>query len=145
MHGQQNNITFWGLAEGTVDFASLHFVSWSQRQCASVLQAGSRVHKSHNWPFLRSLSNSTCRHKRNVLILRIVAWCSPAVDGACYVLNRSGILIANAKFPPGQHTNYRGADKPLSKPGRIQATFPEFCRNCKFITTFTTAHHLSLP
>jgi len=114
MHGQQNNITFWGLAEGTVRFASLHFVSWSQRHCASVLQAGSLVHKSHNSAFLRSHSNSTSRHKSNVLILRNVAWYSLAVAGACYVLNWTDIVIANAKYPPGQHTKYRGAGKSLS-------------------------------
>jgi len=61
------------------------------------------------------------------------------------VLNGTGIVIANAKFPPGQHPKYRGADKPLSKPERKQATFPEFCGNCKFITTFTTGHHFYLP
>ena len=112
--------TLFCLADGTVGFASLHVVSWSQRHCASVLQAGSRVHKSHNSALLRSLSNSTSRHKRNVLILRIVAWCSLAVAGACYVLNRIDIGSANVKFPPSQHTKYRSADKSLALPGRKQ-------------------------
>ena len=61
------------------------------------------------------------------------------------MLNRTDILTANVKFPPGQHTKYKGADKSLAKPGRKQATFPEFYGNCKFTTTFATAHHLSLP
>jgi len=61
------------------------------------------------------------------------------------MLKRIDIATANVKFPPGQHTKYKGADKSLTKPGRIQATFPEIYGTCKFITTFTTAHHLSLP
>ena len=111
----------WGLVEGTVGSASLQFVSWSQRHCMSVLQAGSRVHKSHNPAFLRSLSNSTSRHKSNVLILRNVAWYSLAGFGACHVLYRTDNIFANVKFPPGQHTKYRDADKSLALPGRTQA------------------------
>jgi len=42
------------------------------------------------------------------------------------------------------HIN-RGADKSLARPGRKQATFPAFYGSWKFVTTFTTAHHLSLP
>ena len=38
---------------------------------------------------------------------------------------------------------YRGADKSVARPGRKQATFPTFYGNRKFITTFTTVHHLS--
>jgi hypothetical protein len=41
--------------------------------------------------------------------------------------------------------NYRGADKSLARPGRKQATFPAFYGTWRFITTFTTVHHLSLP
>jgi len=144
MHGEQNNITFWGLAEGNVGFASLHVASWSQRNCASVLQAGSRVHKSHNTALLRSLTKNTSRHKSNVLILMIVAWYSLAGAGACYVLNRTEIVIANANFPPGQHTKYTCAGNSLSKLRRKQATFPGSNGNCKFITTFTTDHHFYL-
>jgi len=40
---------------------------------------------------------------------------------------------------------YRGADKSLARPGTKQATFPAFYGTWRFITTFTTAHHLSLP
>ena len=97
--------SIWGLAEVNVGFVSLQVVSWSQRHCMSVLQAGSRVHKSHKSAFIRSLSNSISRHKSNVLILRNVAWYSLAVAGACYVLYRNDIVTANVKFPPGQHTN----------------------------------------
>jgi len=48
----------------------------SKRHCLSVLQAGTRVHKTDNSVLLSSLSslgNSICRHKRNVLLLRNVA------------------------------------------------------------------------
>jgi len=38
-----------------------------------------------------------------------------------------------------------GSDKSLARPGRRQASFPVFYGNCRFITAFTTAHHLSLP
>jgi len=41
--------------------------------------------------------------------------------------------------------NYSGADKSLARPGRKQATFPTFYGTWRFITTFTTFHHLSLP
>ena len=40
---------------------------------------------------------------------------------------------------------YRGADKSLARPGRKQATFLTFYGTWRFITTFTTVHHLSLP
>ena len=40
---------------------------------------------------------------------------------------------------------YRGADIYLARPGRKQATFPAFYGTWRFITTFTTVHHLSLP
>jgi len=40
---------------------------------------------------------------------------------------------------------YRSADKSLARPGRKQATFSAFCESWRFITTFTTVHHLSLP
>ena len=40
---------------------------------------------------------------------------------------------------------YMGADKSLARPGRKQATFPTFYGTWRFITTFTTVHHLSLP
>ena len=39
----------------------------------------------------------------------------------------------------------RGAGKSLARPGRKQATFPAFYETWRFITTFTTVHHLSLP
>ena len=39
----------------------------------------------------------------------------------------------------------RGADKSLARSGRKQATFPAFYGTWRFITTFTTVHHLSLP
>jgi len=42
-------------------------------------------------------------------------------------------------------TPYTGADKSLARPGRKKATFPAFYRSWRFITTFTTVHHLSLP
>jgi len=42
------------------------------------------------------------------------------------------------------HT-YRGADKSLAQPGSKQATFPAFYGTWRFITTFTTVHHLSPP
>jgi len=38
-----------------------------------------------------------------------------------------------------------GADKSLAQPGRKQATFPAIYGTWRFITTFTTAYHLSLP
>jgi len=38
-----------------------------------------------------------------------------------------------------------GADKSLARPGRKQATFPAFYGTWWSITTFTRAHHLSLP
>ena len=41
--------------------------------------------------------------------------------------------------------NYMDADKSLARPGRKQATFPVFYGIWRFITTLTTAHHLSLP
>ena len=122
MRVQQNNITFWCLADGTVGFASLRVVSWSQKHCASVIQAGSGVHKTHNSAFLRSLGNSTSRQRSNVLILRNVAWYRLAVAaGACYVLNRIDNETANVKFPPGQNTKLRSADKSLVLPGRKRA------------------------
>jgi len=40
---------------------------------------------------------------------------------------------------------YRGADNSLARPGRKEATFPEFYGTWRFITTFTRVHHLSLP
>ena len=40
---------------------------------------------------------------------------------------------------------YRGADKSLTRPGKRQATFPEFYGTLKFITAFTRVHQLSLP
>ena len=39
--------------------------------------------------------------------------------------------------------NYRGADKSLAQLGRKQAIFPAFYATWRFITTFTTVHHLS--
>jgi len=39
---------------------------------------------------------------------------------------------------------YRGADKSLARPGKKKATFPAFYGTWRFITTFTTVHHLSL-
>ena len=48
----------------------------SQRHGLSVLQAGTPIHKTHKSELpssLRSLSNSTCRRKRNVPLLRNVA------------------------------------------------------------------------
>jgi len=47
-----------------------------QKPCPSFLQAGTRVHKTHNSELLSSLislNNSICRHKMNVLLLRNVA------------------------------------------------------------------------
>ena len=41
--------------------------------------------------------------------------------------------------------HYRGAGKSLARPGRKQATFCVFNGTSRFITTFTTAHDLSLP
>ena len=35
------------------------------------------------------------------------------------------------------------ADKSLARPGKKQATFPAFYGTWRFITTFTTVHHLS--
>jgi len=40
---------------------------------------------------------------------------------------------------------YKGADKSLAQPERKHAIFPAFYGTWKFITTFTTAQHLSLP
>jgi len=40
---------------------------------------------------------------------------------------------------------YSGADNSLARPGRKQATFPAIYGTWRFITTFTTVHHLSLP
>jgi len=80
----------------------------SKRHCLSVLQAGTWVHKTDNSVLLsslRSLSNSLCRHKRNVLLLRNVLWCSFPVASACNLLNQTCILTTNVKFPPCQHTN----------------------------------------
>jgi len=54
---------------------------------------------------LSSLSNRICRHKKKVLLLRNVAWCSFLVASACNLLNQTYILTANVKFPPCQHTN----------------------------------------
>ena len=36
------------------------------------------------------------------------------------------------------------ADKSLARTGRRQASLPVFYGTCRFITTFTTAHRLSL-
>jgi len=54
---------------------------------------------------LCSLSNNICRHKRNVLLLRNVAWYSFPVPSVGNLLNQTYILTANVKFPPCQHTN----------------------------------------
>jgi len=40
---------------------------------------------------------------------------------------------------------YSGADKSLARPGRNQAIFPAIYATSRPITTFTTAHHVSLP
>ena len=40
---------------------------------------------------------------------------------------------------------YWGADKSLARSGRKRATFPAFYGTWRFITTFTTVHHLTLP
>ena len=40
---------------------------------------------------------------------------------------------------------YMWADNSLGRPGMKQATFPAFYGTWRFITTFTTVHHLSLP
>ena len=72
-------------------FASLRVVSW----IALVLQAGSRVENPITQHFLSSLSNSVCRHKKNVLLLRNVTWYSLPVVSACNLLNQTYILTAN--------------------------------------------------
>jgi len=64
------------------------FTLWvgSQRHCPSVLQASTRVHKTHNSAPLSSLSSlSSCiyRHKRNVLLLKNVAWYILPVASSC--------------------------------------------------------------
>ena len=43
------------------------------------------------------------------------------------------------------NTTYSGADNSLARPGKKQATFPQFYRTWMFITSFQTVHHLSLP
>jgi len=52
---------------------------------------------------------------------------------------------ANGLYFLGDSYVYTGADKSLARPGRKQATFPAFDGTCRFITTFTRVHHLSLP
>ena len=64
---------------------------------------GTRVHKTHNSAPLSSLSNSICRHKENVLLLRNVAWYIFPVASLCNLLNQTYFLTANVKFPGCQH------------------------------------------
>jgi len=95
-------------------FLCLFMYIGSQRHCVLVLQAGSRIHKTHNSAYLSSLSslsNSIYRHKRNVLLLRNVAWYSLSVARTCNSLNQTYVLTANVKFPPCQHTNTRYTNK----------------------------------
>jgi len=54
-------------------------------------------------------------------------------------------VLMSSTFPASLVPFYRGADKSLALPGRKQATFPAFYGTWRFITTFTTDHHLSLP
>jgi len=77
------------------------------KDCRSVIQAGTRVHKTHNSVLWSSLSNIICRHQRNVLLLRNVAWYSLPVASVCNLLDRTYILTANLKFPSCQHTKYK--------------------------------------
>ena len=101
--------SFWGLVQSSFWFLRL-FTLWvgSHRHCSSVLQAGTPVHKTHNsapLSSLSSLSNSICRHKRNVLLLRNVACNILAFASFCNLLSRTYFLTANIKFPACQHTN----------------------------------------
>jgi hypothetical protein len=92
--------------------------------------------KPHNSALLSSessLSSSICQHKRNVLLLRNVAWYSLPVVSACNLLNQIYILTANLKFPPGRH--------------EIQVTrikLPEFISNCKILNAYQMAVSLAL-
>ena len=54
---------------------------------------------------------------------------------------RCSTVSKTSKF----HNLYWGADKSLARPGRKQATFPTLYGTWRFITTFTSVHHLSLP
>ena len=87
--------SFWDLPHSTVFFFFFFTYVELQRHCASVLQAGTRVHNTHNWALFSSLSNSVSRHKRNMLLLRSVTCYSLPVASACNVTNQNYILTLN--------------------------------------------------
>ena len=53
------------------------------------------------------------------------------------------VYLAGAAIGSSFESHYSGADKFLAPPGRKQSAFPAFYGNWRFITTFTTVHHLS--
>ena len=63
----------------------------------------------------------------------------------CIVVVVFVVVVAAVVVDLHVSVNYRGADKSLARPGRKQATFPALYGTWRFITTFTTVHHLSLP
>ena len=104
-HSPGMNRKIWGYK---AHFASLPRALWflrlftlyvrSGRQCASVLQVGTHVYKTHNSALWKITSNSACRREKNVLLLRNVAWYSLVVASTCNLLNRTYILTANLSY-----------------------------------------------
>jgi hypothetical protein len=89
--------SFWGLPQSTVVFASA-LVSWTTKTLRVGPTGRFTDSKTHNSALLISLSNSVCRHKGNVLLLRNIIWYSLPVAGACNLLNQIYILTTNLKF-----------------------------------------------
>ena len=78
------------------------------------------------WVYYRGADKSLARPERKQANVYFrMAW-NPSASCMCWVY-------------------YRGADKSLARPRWKQATSPAFYGTWKFITTFTTVHHLSLP
>jgi len=88
----------WGLAQSTVDFASLHVVSWITKTLRVGPTGQYTRSQTHNSALLSSLNNSVCGHKGNVLLLRNVTWYCLPVASACNLLNQTYIVTANLKF-----------------------------------------------
>ena len=98
--------SFWGLPQSTVVFPST-LVSWTTKTlCVGPTGLFTRS-KPHNLELLSSLSNSICRHKGNVQLLRNIRWYILPVASMCILLNQTYILTANLKYPPCQHTKYK--------------------------------------
>jgi hypothetical protein len=85
--------SFWVLAQNSVVFASFNLVSWIKKALPVGPTGRYTRSQTHNSVLLSSLSNSVCRHKRNVLLLRNVAWYSLPVGSACNLLTKLNVFL----------------------------------------------------